>query len=249
MEHLTRNTNNDRLIYTIESTRREDQNIIDKNLKELIDKVVNILTGILSSIVSASLISIWKNEQKIPLSYVVITISFIIITLGLWFVLGKWLLPRFYDIFFKSHINIDPEDETVSVRRFNTEVMQKVAEIAEIIVVIKTTNEVQCKTLNFVISLYKFQEIVDFMYTIFVSEKKTIRKFNNQGSAETLRYSFNIYTVEAVLKVVKNIQDAMEDLIENDNAIKGLEGLDLLKNDLSCIGNKLKKIDIYSYSN
>lgn len=74
--------------------------------------------------------------------------------------------------------------------------------------------------------------------------KKTIRKYNSKESAEVLSYSFNIYTIAAVLKVVKNIQTAMEDLIKDDNEIKNLEEIDLLKNDLADIGNKLNKIDI-----
>lgn len=63
MEHLTRNTNNDRLIYTIESTKKDNQNVIDKNLKELVDKITNILTALLSSIISASILSILKDEK------------------------------------------------------------------------------------------------------------------------------------------------------------------------------------------
>lgn len=244
MEHLTRNTNNDRLIYTIENKRKEDQDAIDKNLKELIDKVVNVLTGILSSIVSASIVSIWKDERKIPCHLIISTIIFIIIALVLWFIIGKWIVPSFYKIISKTRIDITPEKESDSVQRLNTEVMQKVAEIIEIMDVIKTTDISQCKILNYVISLYKFQEVVDFMYRNFTSEKKTIRKLGSQKSSELLKYHFNIYTVAAIMKAVTGIQKAMEDFIETDDVIKNLDGIDLLKKDLSEIGKKLKKINI-----
>lgn len=244
MEHLTRNTNNDRLIYTIENNRKEEKDKIDKRLKEFINRIETISTGILSSIISAGIVSIWKNEQKFPCYLLFSTIMFLVITIVFWLVMGKWLVPKLNELFFKPSIDITPEKESVSVQRFNAEIMQKVAEITEIIDVIKTTKATQCKTLNFVISLYKLQEIVDFMYINFISEKKEIRKLDSQQSVELLKYSFNIYTVAAALKAVRNIQKEMEDLIKNDTDIKNLEGIELLKSDLSKIGDKLKKVNI-----
>lgn len=246
MEHLTRNTNNDRLIYTIENNRKEEENIIDKRLKEFIDRIETISTGILSSIISAGIVSIWKNEQEFPCYLLIGTIMFLVITITLWFVMGKFLVPKLHIIFFQPSIDITPEKESVSVQQFNTEIMQKVAEITEIISVIKSTDISRCKILNYVISLYKFQEVVDFMYKKFNFEKKEIRKLDSQKSFELLKYSFNIYTVAAILNAVKSIQKEMEQLIEKDNDIKNLEGIELLKSDLYKIGEKLQKVNIHN---
>lgn len=244
MEHLTRNTSNDRLIYTIESTKREDQSIIDKNFKELTDKIISVLTGLLSSIISASIISILKNEEKFHCNFVIILIIFLLFVIVFWFIGLKWVVPYFYKLFSRIRMDITPKSQKDAVRQFNTEIMQKVAEIMEIIEVIKKTKEVRCKTLNFVLSLYKLQEIVNFLYMNFASEKKVLRKSSDQGGTEVLRYSFNIYTVAAVLETVKYIEKEMKRLTQEDNEIKTLEGIELLRNDLSNIGKKLEKIKI-----
>lgn len=244
MEHLTRNTNNDRLIYTIESTKREDQSIIDKNLKELVDKITIVLTGLLSSIISASIISILKDEKKFQCNFVITSIILLVIIIAFWFVGMKWVVPYFYKLLSRTRLDITPKSEKDSIRQFNTEIMQKVAEITEIIDVIKKTKEVRCKTLNFVLSLYKFQEIVNFLYVNFASEKKILRISSDQGGTEVLRYSFNIYTVAAVLETVNFIEKEMKKLAQEDNEIKTLEGIELLRNDLSNIGKKLEKIKI-----
>lgn len=244
MEHLTRNTHNDRLIYTIKSTKREEQSIIDKNLKELVDKVITVSTALLSSIISASIISILKNEKVFQSNFVITLIIFLGIILIVWFACLKWLIPQFYKILSRTRLDITPKSEKDSIRQFNTEIMQKVAEITEIIEVIKKTTEVRCKTLNFVLSLYKLQEIVNFLYVNFVSEKKILRISSDQGGTEVLRYSFNIYTVAAVLETVNYIEKEMKKLAQEDNEIKTLEGIELLRNDLSNIGKKLEKIKI-----
>ena len=70
MEHLRRNTNNDRIIYTLESLRKENKTALSKELNAVIDKIVNVCTGILSSLVSGSILSIVKNEEKVSVNIV-----------------------------------------------------------------------------------------------------------------------------------------------------------------------------------
>lgn len=244
MEHLTRNTNNDRLLYTIESIKRKNEDMLEKKLIELVDKVTNIITALLSSIISACILSILREEEKFKFNLILTLIGFLITVFALWFILGKWVVPQFYKLFSRTRMDITPKSEEDSVCQFNTEIMQKVAEITEIIEVIKTTKEIRCKTLNFVFSLYKLQEIVNFLYTNFVSEKKLLRTSSDQGSTEFLRYSFNIYTVASVLEAINYIEGEMKKLAQEDNEIKTLEGIELLKNDLSNIGKKLEKVKI-----
>lgn len=133
MEHLTRNTNNDRLIYTIESTKRENRSIIDKNLKELADKITTVSTGLLSSIISASIISILKEEENFRCNFVITSIILLVIIIAFWFAGVKWVVPYFYKLFSRTRLDITPKSEKDAVRQFDTEIMQKVAEITEII--------------------------------------------------------------------------------------------------------------------
>lgn len=242
MEHLIRNTNNDRIIYTIENVKKENEDTIGKEIKELVDRTITILTGTISSIASACIVSYIKGETQDKIGVIGSCAIVVIFTLFLWYILQKYIVPKFCEIAFKKRYNIEPEEKRVSVRRFNTEILQKVAEITDTIEIVKSTDVAECKTLNFVLSLYKFQEIVNFMYIKFVSEGVQIRRSKDQGTASVLRYSFNIYTVSAALKMVIHVRDEMKSLIKDDEIIKKIDGIELLEEDLDMISEDLDKI-------
>lgn len=58
MEHLRRNTNNAKLIYTIEKIRTNNQQLLEKKADRLIDLVMSSFAGILSSVISACIVQI-----------------------------------------------------------------------------------------------------------------------------------------------------------------------------------------------
>lgn len=243
MEHLRRNTNNDRIIYTLESLKKENERALSKELNALMDKIVNVCTGILSSLISGTILSIVKNEGKVSLNTVPALILLFVIFFGFWYVSSKFILPYFYKILYKERIDIGSESTNIAVKRFNIEIMQKVSEIAEIVGVIEATNIPECKRLNFISSMYKLQEITNFFYQKFKDNKVKIRKTKKDGSTETFRYEFNIYAVSAVLTTVIDIRDKMKILAE-DSAIKSLEGYELLQSDLNNISKKLDEIHL-----
>lgn len=244
MEHLTRNTNNDRIIYTLENIKKRNESIVGKEITNLVDKIVNVSTGILSSLASGSIISILKNEKKIELGIIATLVLFLFLLLAIWFICSKWLVPYFYSISTKKRIDINPENTMVSVKRFNTEIMQKIAEVTETVQVVRKTDDKECKILNFVISLYKYQEVVDFLYDTFVCNELPIRRAPKDGATELLRYCFNLYTVNTVLSICKYVGEEMQDILNVDEVVNDMSGKELFQKDLSVILEKLKEIKI-----
>lgn len=243
MEHLTRNTNNDRIIYTIENIKESNTDVLRDELTRLSEKVVTVFTGILSSIVSSGIIGIIKGQEDISLNVVVYVILFLFMLICFWFICLKWVIPRLVKIFSNPKIKLDPDNEIIAVKKYNTEIMQKVAEINEIVDVISQTDITECKILNYVMALYKLQEIVDFLHENLMENKNISIRKNNNGMASLLRYSFNEYSVLAVLKTVRHIRDKMKDLLKDDD-ISDLDINYLLSNDLKSISNKLDKINV-----
>lgn len=244
MEHLTRNTHNDRIIYTLESIKQNNQSMVDKEISTLIEKIINVFVGVLSSIISASIVGILKGEEKIPCGILGMFLIFIIVLLGIWFLSAKWIVPFFYNITHKKHIDLSPESTQIAVKHFNTYVLQKIAEVTETIAVIQSTNDNECKILNYIISLYKFQEIVDFLYDKFEVDKNKVRKSIDDGACELLKYSFNAYTVGIVVGLAKNIGREMESMLRNDEIILKMPGIELFEKDLYFVIGKLNKLKI-----
>lgn len=83
---------------------------------------------------------------------------------------------------YKERIDISSESISVAVKRFNIEIMQKVSEIAEIVGVIEETNIPECKRLNFISSMYKLQEITNFLYQKFKDNKVKNKKKRKMGA-------------------------------------------------------------------
>lgn len=244
MEHLTRNTHNDRIIYTLESIKQNNQSMVDKEISILIEKIINVFVGVFSSIISASVVGILKGEEKIPGGILGICLIFVVVLLGIWFLSAKWIVPFFYNITHKKHIDLSPQSKQIAVKNFNTYVLQKVAEVTETIAVIRSTNDNECKILNYIISLYKFQEIVDFLYDKFMVDKNQIRRSCDDGASELLRYSFNAYTVKIVVGLAKNIGREMESMLSNDEVILQMPGIELFEKDLCFVIGKLNKLEI-----
>lgn len=245
MEHLTRNTNNDRIINAISDVKIQHVDSLNKQLNELVNKTVTVFSGILSSLISGSLISIIKKETAVGLDIVWLLIIFIILLIALWFLMVKYAVPYLSSLLFKEKIDITSPKEQELVKKFNYEIMQKIAEVNEIVDVIQNTDIAECKMLNFVIALHKLQETVDFLYNVFVTKNVSIRNTIKDGSTALLRYSFNRYTVSAVIKTLTHIQGAMSEILKTDAVIKKLDGYDLLIEDFNRISgqiNELKKI-------
>lgn len=245
MEHLTRNTNNDRIINAISRVKLEHVDSLNKQLEELVNKTITVFTGILSSLISGILVSILKQEGKFGIEKVWLPLLFIILLFIIWFILIKKVIPFLSNFLFTKKVDVAPTPKVDIVKQFNYDFMQKIAEINEIVDVIQNTEISECKMLNFVIALNKLQETVCFLYDTFVSNKTTIRNTIEDGPTALLRYSFNRYTVSAVVKTLTHIQTVMNEIIKDDEVIKSLDGFDLLVEDFNQISgqiNDLKKI-------
>jgi hypothetical protein len=67
-----------------------------------------------------------------------------------------------------------------------------------------------------------------------------IRDVQGQLSPELLQYSFNRYTVFAVMETAEHIRYKMKKLLE-DASIQSLDGYELLSNDFDSISKKLNE--------
>ncbi len=97
--------------------------------------------------------------------------------------------------------------------------------------------------LGLIMALYKMQEIVEFLDERFLNNSDSIRKCKEEGAVSLLRYSFNSYTVSAVLKTVSHIKTEMKNIIENDQVIKELKGYELLIGDFIAIEGKIEELE------
>ena len=171
MEHLSRNTNNAKLIYTIEKIRTNNQQLLEKKADRLIDLVMSSFAGILSSVISACIVQIViKNEDIVWKLVALKVVAFLGLWIILWIVCAKVLLPKTVELLKEKKVGVSSKTANEYVEIFNTDIMQKTAEINEIITVIKETSMEECKKMNFIIFLNKYKEIVDFFYEVFLTD-------------------------------------------------------------------------------
>ena len=234
---ITRNTNYDRIVNTMNSLRKEDSRKLDKEIRELIDRIITIFSGILSSAISGILISIIKNENNgNKLNVLWTLIIFIVLLITIWFLCIKFIVPYMAKKLNKEIIDIEPDVDRKLLDQFHYDIMQKVAEVNEIVDVIQQTKISECKMLNCVLALYKLKDIVFFLD--YALRNVQIRKSNKNGARELLDYCFNRYTVSAVVRTVDHIFDIMNRLLYNDVVIMNLSGYDLLKADFQYLKEK-----------
>ncbi|MCM1234437.1 MAG: hypothetical protein NC489_30415 [Ruminococcus flavefaciens] len=256
MEHLTRNTRTDRLIYTIESLKTTNQSEVLQEMHSLSKDIVNVWIGILSSVLSSVItFIITKYVEKGMLSKEGITENistlfiiamcsiglFVIAWLGIWWLCSKCIVPSIYGLFHTEYVDITAPNEIEYIKQFHTDIVQKVSEIAEVVKVMEDTTITECIWLNFILSLYKLQEVVSFLYNMLVKDAVPIRNTSESGCIEIIYYELNFYTISAVIKTVMHVRDNMKKLINNDE-LKLLNGYQLMKNDLNDISNQLDEI-------
>lgn len=240
MEHLSRNTKNERLIYLIEQIKKENRQLLSNELKGFFDGLFTIISGILSTIIASILVKYLKIDND-EIKFKILSIFlFIIILLLCWYCIVVYFRPLI-EKKIKSRVNIEPKEYAEVVMEFNTTIMEKISEINESLCVALETNDEQCKMLNFILSFYKWQSVIEFLNTHLVIEKRDIRKFGTQINAKTLDVNFNEYEISAVIFVLRNI-DKNINLLLNHKLIKALKGYDLIINDFKYIAQKQEKI-------
>ena len=246
MEHLRRNTNNAKLIYTIEKIRTNNQQLLEKKADRLIDLVMSSFAGILSSVISACIVQIViKNEDIVWKLVALKVVAFLGLWIILWIVCAKVLLPKTVELLKEKKVDVSSKTANEYVEIFNTDIMQKTAEINEIITVIKETSMEECKKMNFIIFLNKYKEIVDFFYEVFLTDKVSIRGNYENGPSGIMEYSFNVYSIKAVIDVLDKVTWEGADLLENDEAIIALNINCLIETDFKYVQDRLSDVIIF----
>ena len=107
MEHLRRNTNNAKLIYTIEKIRTNNQQLLEKKADRLIDLVMSSFAGILSSVISACIVQIViKNEDIVWKLVALKVVAFLGLWIILWIVCAKVLLPKTVELLKEKKVDV-----------------------------------------------------------------------------------------------------------------------------------------------
>lgn len=245
MEHLIRNANNNRLIYTIKKINKNKGDVYRKEKEELkntINKLTNVLTGLTSSVISACIVSILKNEGIFQSNFVFLLLAFLLGIIVIWAIIEKIVLYLAEKIFNNDIVDLSSDNDIDNIEMFNSEIMQKIAEVQDAILIIQKTDIAECKLMNYVLSLYSYQEIVDFLYKRIIVDQVKIRKMYD-GDTELLQFSYNSYTIFSIMQVVSDIGKNMVQISINDETIKSIQGIGLLQLDLKQINSKLDDVN------
>lgn len=232
----------DRIIKTLKSLIKDTSNLNNRQLEVFIDKVINILIGALSSIFSACVVSIIKNENIIPQNVIVYLVIFLALSLIIWGVFIKWVVPFFYRCFPQKHpLDITAVDVDKKIEHFNNEIIYQASAMYDLIKSADVSKDIMDKKFGMISSLFILQEIVDFLYSCFVENHFDIRKDENAISYSFLRCSFNAYSVVWVLEIIDCTKIIMESMLKKlleENA----SGYKFLETDLSQVLNDFDQV-------
>ncbi len=210
---------NERLIYALGENSKEKNDIILKELKELVNVVTTVATGILANLISTSVVSIMNNqlckEEPIEKYILVTTIFCLFLFIIIWYCCIKWIVPFFSKLLHKEIINIDYPKKEVIANKFNTEIIQKIIELNEIVDVALSSTRKENKVLILALGLYKYQEIIDFFNMSFVINEIQIRKTSEDSPTGTFKYSLNKYILVSVIQIISDIETKINKLLSN----------------------------------
>lgn len=236
MEHLVKNTYNEKLILSIQRIGQNTENEIKTEIGNLANKLIGVCIAIFSSITSGIIVNTISGEN-IP-RYLLVAI-FIICVFLLFFFSSKVFKKIIY---FLDDEVVHGEERIELFKVFNTEIIQKITEINESISIANSTGLIECKYLNLVISLYNLNDVLNFIEEKIYDPKCRIRKLDD-GKKVFNKY-INIYALAAVSIILSDAKDKLN-ILMNDNKIKNIKGYDILYEDCNFVIKRIKKFEEY----
>jgi hypothetical protein len=232
MQHLTRNTNNERLLSLLNTLIRKHDTTESENAKSLQNNIQSIFSGILSILVTNQLP---KNIIKTPheiLNYLISIIVTFFISIVLWLLF--WKVISFVFNKRSKSINLDTEEDVIQT--YNYDILPKIAEINEALTVAISTSDKECKLLNLVTSLPKWKTIICFLRKHFLYDigqgKKLLRGYDNQFEGiDFIDKYLNVYAIDSLIITLDNIMNNVI-ILKDTDFIKSINGYKLLTSDI-----------------
>jgi hypothetical protein len=158
---------------------------------------------------------------------------------------ASWVIKKYLVRF--DYIDLEEDSEVELIKKFNTEIIQKVAEINEAVSVAHMTPLGECCVLNVLVSIYNLNDVM-----IFIDEKicnavdcqVLIRKEENLSISRICSKRINIYALSSISFTLEIVNKKMKDLMES-NIIKELKGYSLLYDDYVSISEKINNLTKY----
>lgn len=233
MEHLTKNTYNEKLILTL----REISNNTEKEIKNKLDSYVNKIIGIGVAIFTASVAGIIVNVYNANgwpwwvLGIVLVIFAFLIFLVlkTVWF----------------DNETVSDEPEVEIVKKFNTEIIQKVAEVNEAVSVARDTNVIECKLLNIMVSIYNINDMLNWLEENVQNKKEKtlcIRRLSDNISSKICSKKINLYALSIISHTLQSIDEKMKKMLETF-VLPELEGYDLMQEDYKDLSVKIQKFN------
>lgn len=222
MEHLRRNTNNERIISLFQTSLIKQEKATNESIKTVILRINNLFTAVLSFLVTNFLISPLSKVSHNLIRCIIYATLFITIFILFWCVFSKIL--KYIEKREAQKVNINKEIDIINV--YNTEIIPAMAEIHEALSISITTSDDECKLLNLITSFYKWKTIICFFKNNFIldgdEEDKFLRKNNVINNIEVIDKYLNIYDIDSAILMLDKIQNHIHTLL-NDKAINSID--------------------------
>lgn len=235
MEHISRNTQSERIAYLIGKIRDQNNKVIEREFDKLTDSFSGVCTGILSAVLAESCVSFFRFE-KIYVNLLLFACMFFLVWLLSWGILYcvKKKNKNLFDTKEATH------EEILDI--FNFDIMQKVSEINEEMGIALETESEECQVLNFIVSFNKWRQVVLFASDYFCHlNPEEVRDVGTTILVESQDKYFNAYSISAVLLVMDSINKRFKILL-GAPAIKKISGYELMVSDYDELSNKFYKV-------
>ena len=221
MEHLRRNTNNERIISIIQASIKKQENAYNKNMDIIMMRINNLFTAILAYLVTNFFVNplFTKNTAINKYIEIILSITFFII---FWYIFSKIL--KYFEKKLNEKVDINKPIDIIN--SYNTEIIPTMAEIHEALSVSITTSDIECKLMNLVTSLYKWKNIIWFFKYNFILEKgkgtDLIRKTNDIKCIELIDKYLNIYSIDSTIVMLDTIHKNLQNLLNDEDVINSI---------------------------
>lgn len=240
MEHLVKNTYNEKLILEIQRIGQNTEKEMKSRMETLANKMVSIGIAIFSSITAGIIVNIF-NSGKMSMGILVLIFLASLVVIF-------WISEKVLKKILKHSDNNKEKEETEVdiIEKFNTKIIQKVAEVDESVFTASNTGLEECKMLNIIVSLYNLNNILNYIEEHILSKKNSdiVRKNKSLVARKIYSKSLNSYSLE-IVSFSLNIIDGNLNKLMNDCKLKKLKEYDLLKTDYEWVSKGIKKFDDY----
>ena len=236
MEHLSKNTYNEKLLLTLKEISNNTQKEVKNTMDSYIEKIISIGVAIFSSITSGIIVNLIGNG-KLPIGVLILIYIIIIIVV---FCLSSTLLKP---ILKKHRDSIARSSEDNFDLIFNTEILQKIAEINESVSVASETTLNECKILSIVSSIYNLNDVMNQLERNIIDKNTRtikIRTKSRHPVTQVCNVRVNLYALSAISYTLTSVNNKLKNMMD-EKIVKELTGYNLLAHDYKYISKEINE--------